>query len=45
MPVTWWKRRGRGRPKKYWEEVIGQDMAYLQLTDDMTLDRRIRKVN
>ncbi|XP_059285302.1 uncharacterized protein LOC132038635 [Lycium ferocissimum] len=34
-------RRGRGRPKKYWGEVIRHDMAQLQLTEDMTLDRRI----
>ena len=34
-------RRGRGRPKKYWGEVIRQDMALLQLTEDMTLDRRV----
>ncbi|XP_070030132.1 uncharacterized protein [Nicotiana sylvestris] len=34
-------RRGRGRPKKYWGEVIRQDIALLQLTEDMTLDRRV----
>ncbi|XP_070019562.1 uncharacterized protein [Nicotiana sylvestris] len=34
-------RRGRGRPKKYWGEVIRQYMARLQLTEDMALDRRI----
>ncbi|XP_070045248.1 uncharacterized protein [Nicotiana tomentosiformis] len=34
-------RRGRGRPKKYWGEMIRQDMALLQLTEDMTLDRRV----
>ncbi|XP_070050827.1 uncharacterized protein [Nicotiana tomentosiformis] len=34
-------RRGRGRPNKYWGEVIRQDMALLQLTEDMTLDRRV----
>ncbi|XP_070042497.1 uncharacterized protein [Nicotiana tomentosiformis] len=34
-------RRGRGRPKKYWGEVIRQDMSLLQLTEDMTLDRRV----
>ncbi|KAK4359787.1 hypothetical protein RND71_022016 [Anisodus tanguticus] len=32
-------RRGRGRPKKYWGEVIRWDMAQVQLTEDMTLDR------
>ncbi|XP_070020433.1 uncharacterized protein [Nicotiana sylvestris] len=34
-------RRGRGRPKKYWGEVIRQDMVLLQLTEDMTLDRTV----
>ncbi|XP_070017365.1 uncharacterized protein [Nicotiana sylvestris] len=34
-------RRGRGRPKKYWGEVIRHDMALLHLTEDMTLDRRV----
>ncbi|XP_060210151.1 uncharacterized protein LOC132637024 [Lycium barbarum] len=34
-------RRGRGRPKKYWGEVIRQDMAHFLLTEDMTLDRRV----
>ncbi|KAM3252338.1 hypothetical protein P3L10_006408 [Capsicum annuum] len=33
-------RRGRGRPKKYWGEVIRRDMEQLQLTVDMTLDRK-----
>ncbi|PHT34452.1 Peroxidase 15 [Capsicum baccatum] len=33
-------RRGRGRPKKYWAEVIRRDMEQLQLTEDMTLDRK-----
>ncbi|XP_075097382.1 uncharacterized protein LOC142174892 [Nicotiana tabacum] len=32
-------RRGRGRTKKCWGEVIRQDMASLQLTDDITFDR------
>ncbi|WMV55704.1 hypothetical protein MTR67_049089 [Solanum verrucosum] len=32
-------RRGRGRPKKYWGEVIRQDLAQLRITEDMTLDR------
>ncbi|KAM3203386.1 hypothetical protein P3L10_031012 [Capsicum annuum] len=36
-------RRGRGRPKKYWREVIRRDMEMLQLTEDMTLDRKIWK--
>ncbi|KAK4349244.1 hypothetical protein RND71_031999 [Anisodus tanguticus] len=30
--------RGRGKPKKYWGEVIRRDMAQVQLTEDMTLD-------
>ncbi|XP_060191168.1 uncharacterized protein LOC132620753 [Lycium barbarum] len=34
-------RRGRGRPKKYWGEVIRQDLALFQITEDMTLDRRL----
>ncbi|KAK4379657.1 hypothetical protein RND71_001519 [Anisodus tanguticus] len=34
-----WFRRGRGRPKKYWGEVIRRDMTQVQLTEDMTLDR------
>ncbi|XP_059313669.1 uncharacterized protein LOC132064632 [Lycium ferocissimum] len=33
-------RRGRGRSKKNWREVIRQDMIELQVTEDMTLDRR-----
>lgn len=32
-------RRGRGRPKKNWGEVIRQDMKHLQLMEDMTLDK------
>ncbi|KAF3684224.1 putative pre-mRNA-processing factor 6-like [Capsicum annuum] len=34
-------RRGRSRPKKYWRDVIKWDMEQLQLTEDMTLDRKI----
>jgi len=34
-------RRGRGRPKKYWGEVIRQYMARLKIFEDMTLDRKI----
>ncbi|XP_070007264.1 uncharacterized protein [Nicotiana sylvestris] len=34
-------RRGRGRPKKYWGEVIRQDMARLRITEDMALDREL----
>ncbi|KAH0760290.1 hypothetical protein KY290_023783 [Solanum tuberosum] len=34
---TW---RGRGRPRKYWEEVIRQDLAQLHIIEDMTLDRK-----
>ncbi|WMV16256.1 hypothetical protein MTR67_009641 [Solanum verrucosum] len=33
-------RRGRGRLKKYWGEVIRQDLAQLHITEDMTLDRK-----
>ncbi|KAF3650714.1 hypothetical protein FXO38_17023 [Capsicum annuum] len=33
-------RRSRGGPKKYWKEVIRHDMEQLQLTEDMTLDRK-----
>ncbi|XP_059284794.1 uncharacterized protein LOC132038087 [Lycium ferocissimum] len=33
-------KRGRGRPKKAWGEVIWQDMVLLQLIEDMTGDRR-----
>ncbi|KAG5586098.1 hypothetical protein H5410_046532 [Solanum commersonii] len=33
-------QRGRGRPKKYWGEVIRQDLAQLHLTEDITLDRK-----
>ncbi|PHT97617.1 hypothetical protein BC332_33453 [Capsicum chinense] len=38
-------RRGRGRPKKYWGEVIRRDMEQLQLTEDMTLDRKVESVD
>nr|XP_009766169.1 PREDICTED: uncharacterized protein LOC104217581 [Nicotiana sylvestris] len=34
-------RRDRGQPRKYWGEVIRQDMALLQLTEDMIEDRRV----
>ncbi|KAF3685039.1 hypothetical protein FXO37_01010 [Capsicum annuum] len=34
-------RWGTGRPKKYWREVIRQDMEELQLTEDMTLGRKM----
>ncbi|KAK4359240.1 hypothetical protein RND71_021469 [Anisodus tanguticus] len=33
-------RKGQGRLNNYWGEVISQDLAQLQLTKDMTLDRR-----
>lgn len=33
-------RSGRRRRKKYWAEVIRQDMLQFQLIKDMTLDRR-----
>ncbi|XP_070013241.1 uncharacterized protein [Nicotiana sylvestris] len=32
---------GRGRPKKYWEEVIRRDIARLQISEDMALDRKL----
>lgn len=35
------QRRGRGKTKKYYGEVIRQDMALFQLTEDMTFDRRV----
>ncbi|KAF3674741.1 Splicing factor U2af large subunit A [Capsicum annuum] len=35
--------RGRRRPKKCWREVIGHDMERLQLTEDMTIDRKVWK--
>lgn len=34
-------RRGGGRPTKYQREVIRQDMAQLQITDDVTLDKSV----
>ncbi|XP_019240349.1 PREDICTED: uncharacterized protein LOC109220340 [Nicotiana attenuata] len=34
-------RRGRGRPKNSWGEVIRREMAQLELTEDMALDRRV----
>ncbi|PHT55657.1 Accelerated cell death 11 [Capsicum baccatum] len=34
-------KRGRGRSKKYWREVIRHDMEHLQLIEDMTLDRKM----
>ncbi|VFQ71742.1 unnamed protein product [Cuscuta campestris] len=33
--------RGRGRPKKNWEELIRKDLGLLDLTEDMTLDRNL----
>ncbi|KAF3648246.1 putative 3'-N-debenzoyl-2'-deoxytaxol N-benzoyltransferase-like [Capsicum annuum] len=33
-------RWGRGSPMKYWREVIRHDMEQLQLTKDVTLDRK-----
>ncbi|KAF3655726.1 putative beta-1,3-galactosyltransferase 19-like [Capsicum annuum] len=33
--------RGRGRPKKYWWMLIRHDMEQLQFTEDMTLDRKM----
>ena len=37
-------RQGRGRPKKYWRKVIRHDMDQLQLTEDMTLDRKLWRI-
>ncbi|KAG5627861.1 hypothetical protein H5410_013079 [Solanum commersonii] len=34
-------KKGRGRPNKYWRGVIRQNMTQLQLTEDMTLDRKV----
>ncbi|XP_019262004.1 PREDICTED: uncharacterized protein LOC109239866 [Nicotiana attenuata] len=34
-------RKGTGRQKKYWGEVIRQDMSVLHLTKDMTSDRKL----
>ncbi|XP_070011302.1 uncharacterized protein [Nicotiana sylvestris] len=36
-------RRGRGQHKKYWGEVIRQDMARLQVSEDLILDRKLRR--
>ncbi|KAG5586384.1 hypothetical protein H5410_046818 [Solanum commersonii] len=33
-------RRGRGRPKKFWGEVMRQDLTQLYIIEDMTLDRK-----
>ncbi|PHU26002.1 hypothetical protein BC332_04334 [Capsicum chinense] len=35
----------RGRPKRYWREVIKHDLERLQLIEDMTLDRKIWRKN
>ncbi|XP_019259063.1 PREDICTED: uncharacterized protein LOC109237238 [Nicotiana attenuata] len=37
-------RRSRGKTKKYWGEVIRQDMAVLQLTEDKIMDRKVWKL-
>lgn len=34
-------RSDRGRSKKFWRELLRYDMTYMQLTEDMTLDRKI----
>ncbi|XP_075104581.1 uncharacterized protein LOC142178614 [Nicotiana tabacum] len=34
-------RRCRGQPKNYWGEVIRQDMALLQISEDMALYRKV----
>ncbi|KAG5581580.1 hypothetical protein H5410_052207 [Solanum commersonii] len=33
--------RGKGRPNKYWGDVIRLAMMQLRATGDMTLDRRV----
>ncbi|XP_070052340.1 uncharacterized protein [Nicotiana tomentosiformis] len=33
-------RKGRGRPKKYWGDIVRQDISLLRLTEDMTHDRK-----
>ncbi|KAM3381951.1 hypothetical protein P3S68_007524 [Capsicum galapagoense] len=35
-------KKGRARPKKYWGEVIRQDMTHVQITEDMMLARGYR---
>ncbi|XP_075100350.1 uncharacterized protein LOC142176449 [Nicotiana tabacum] len=37
-------RRGRDRPKKYWGEVIRQDIMLLQLNEIMTMDMKVWKL-
>ncbi|KAG5620637.1 hypothetical protein H5410_005855 [Solanum commersonii] len=37
-------KRGRGKPKMYSGEVIKLDSEYFQLTEDMTLDRRVSRI-
>ena len=32
-------RRGRGRPKKSWREVIKRDLTLVGITEDMAMDR------
>jgi len=34
-------RRGRGRPKKNWKEMIIEDLNFLGLTEDMVRDRSL----
>lgn len=34
-------RRGRGRSKKNWQEVIRLDMTHLQLSKNMTIDKNV----
>lgn len=33
--------KGRGRPKKFWKDTIIQDMKHLQLTEEITLDKKV----
>jgi len=34
-------RRGRGRPKMSWNELIRSDMKFMELTEDMAQDRNL----
>lgn len=34
-------KRGKGRLKKYWTKVIRRDMAQLQFTKGMALDKKV----
>ncbi|XP_047257721.1 uncharacterized protein LOC124889778, partial [Capsicum annuum] len=38
-------KRVRGKPKMYWRGMIRRDMEQLQLTENMTLDRKVWRKN